>query len=105
MKVFELQEKGELTFSTAVYLVNDQPCTAQFYLLLKIHKNHGKSPVHPIMSANECAMEKFHSLWIFFLKPLISQNKELFMETSHSLIEIGKLGQLPKGSLLVTFDT
>ena len=59
--------KNEISLETAEFLVHEQPRTAQFYLLPKIHKRLIKPPGRPIVSANECPTERISQFVDLFL--------------------------------------
>ena len=96
--------KNEISLETAEFLVHEQPRTAQFYLLPKIHKRLNKPPGRPIVSANECPTERISQFVDFFLKPLIPKIKSYLRDTSHFILEIFDLGKVPRDSILVTAD-
>ena len=102
--VRKIFERGEITCDTLEFLVQDQPRTAQFYLLPKIHKRLPNPPGRPIVSANECPTERISQFVDFFLKPFVPNIRSYLRDTSHFILEIADLGHIPRNSLLVALD-
>ena len=61
-----LFDKGEITDRITQYMVVEEPRTAQFYLLPKIHKRLENPPGRPIVSANDCPTERISEIADFF---------------------------------------
>ncbi len=94
--VNDIHNRNEISYDTAVYLVHNQPRTAQFYLLPKIHKSLNNPPGRPIVSANECPTERISQFVDFFLKPLIPNIKSYLRDTSSLYIGDRRSGQSSK---------
>ncbi len=72
-KVMDMFNKGEITLETVEFFIHENPRTAQFYLLPKIHKCLSNPPGRPIVSANECLMERISQFVDFFMKPFLHE--------------------------------
>ena len=99
-----LHLKGEIHSKCRDYLCIQEPRTAQFYLLPKIHKGKIPPPGRPIVSANECPTERISAFVDFFLKPMVLDIKSYLKDTTHFLNVLDTLGTLPPNCHLVTLD-
>ena len=61
----------EISRKTADYLIIENPKTANFYLLPKIHKNIIPPPGRPIVLANSCPSERISQFVDHFIQPLV----------------------------------
>ena len=93
----------EISSKTADYLFIDNPRTAKFYLLPKIHKNKLPPPGRPIVSANECPSEQISQFVDNFIQPIVMTLPSYLRDSSHLLNIIRHL-QIPSGSILATLD-
>jgi hypothetical protein len=100
----EMYNKGEIDISVLNYLTDSECRTAKFYLLPKIHKGVNPPPGRPILSANGCPTEKISQLVDHFLNPASITHKSYVKDTTHFLQTLEKVGTLPKGCILTTFD-
>jgi hypothetical protein len=100
----QMYSDGELDITVANYLHDAECRTSRLYLLPKIHKGIIPPPGRPIVSANGSPTEKISQLVDHFLQLPSTQNPSYVKDTTHFLQKIGNLGNIPKDSLLVTFD-
>ncbi len=100
----EMLSCKELHAEAAEYLKNETPRTAQFYLLPKIHKGVIPPPGRPIISANDRPTKCISQLVDHFLQDTLPFIKSYLKDTSDTIIKINKLGPLPPGCSLNTWD-
>ena len=93
----------EITLKTADYLVLDNPRTAKFYLLPKIHKNKFPPPGRPIVSANECPSERISQFVDHIIQPLVPLLPSYLRDSSH-LLNLLRNIKIPDNSILATLD-
>ena len=93
----------EISQKTADYLFIENPRTATFYLLPKIHKNILPPPGRPIVSANECPSERISQFVDHFIQPLVRTLPSYLRDSSHLLNLIRDL-HLQADSILATLD-
>ena len=96
-------QSKEISSKTADYLFIENPRTAKFYLLPKIHKNKLPPPGRPIVSANECPSERISQFVDNFIQPIVSTLPSYLRDSSHLLNIIRHL-QIPSGAILATLD-
>ena len=84
-RVNDMLKSGEITQKCAEYLVIDNPKTANFYLLPKIHKGKLPPPGRPIVSANECPTERISQFVDHFIQPIVSTLKSHIKDSGHFL--------------------
>ena len=102
-KVKEKVEEMLQAEKTTEYLVIQQPGTAKFYLLPKIHKNKIRPPGRPIVSVNDCPTERIWQLVDKFIQPLVTTLPSFIRDSSHFLQQIKDL-KLPRHAILATLD-
>ena len=83
-------------------LVVDNPKTAKFYLLPKIHKKN--NPGRPITNAIGCATSKIAEFVNFQLQPMVEKLKSYIKDTTHFLNKLSEIDHLPEDAILVTMD-
>jgi hypothetical protein len=71
----------ELDNKTYTCLINNNPRTPQFYLLLKIHTTG--APGRPIMRANGCTTENISGLGDAILRDFVPNCKYYIKDTTH----------------------
>ena len=97
-------KRGEITERVARFLVTEEPCTAQLYLLPKVHKNDTPVPGGPIVSANESPTERVSAFVDNFLAPIIKTGWSYIRDTSDFLLKLQDIGDLRGDELLLTLD-
>ena len=97
-------KRGEIACSTADYLIQLKPRTAQLYLLPKIHKQQRPPPGRPIISANECPTERISEFADFFLQPFLPEIDSYLKDTADFLLKLEQVGKVKSGSHLVAAD-
>ena len=93
----------EISRKTGDYLIIENPKTANFYLLPKIHKNVIPPPGRPIVSANSCPSERISQFVDHFIKPLVQELPSYLRDSSH-LINLIRNLRIPTDSILATLD-
>ena len=93
----------EIDKKCADYLLIQQPRTANFYLLPKIHKNIVPPPGRPIVSANDCPTERISQFVDNFIQPLIPQLSS-YVRDSGQFFWILENINLLKDTILCTLD-
>ena len=93
----------EISLKTAEYLILENPRTAKFYLLPKIHKNTLPPPGRPIVSANECPSERISQFVDHFIQPLVTKIPSYLRDSSH-LINILGNSKISNDAILCTLD-
>ena len=99
-----MRDNGEISEKNAAFLRVTRPRTAQMYLLPKIHKNQLPPPGRPIISANECPTERISQFVDHFLQPFLTEINTFLRDSADFINELGKLGIIPKGSILFVAD-
>ena len=102
-QVDHMLNSKEIDRKCADFLVIENPRTANFYLLPKIHK--GKIPPlgRPIVSANDCLTERISQFVDHFIQPLVPLQKSYVRDTGHFLWLLENL-DIPNDSILCTLD-
>ncbi len=95
---------GEIGEKCYNYLYVENPRTALFYLLPKIHKGILPPPGRPILSANDCPTERISEFVDFFLRPLVEKLPSYIKDTTDLIVKLAALGTPPPNCLLVTLD-
>ncbi|CAJ0923669.1 unnamed protein product [Ranitomeya imitator] len=85
------------------YLWIENPVTATFYMLPKIHKDNIKPPGRPIVSSVGSMCERAGEYLDFFLQPIASSLPLFIRDSSHFIEACGQI-ELPGDFLLVTCD-
>ena len=98
-KVNSMLKSGEITEKCASYLVIDNPRTANFYLLPKIHKGKLPLPGRPIVSANECPTERISQFVDHFIQPIVPTLKSYIKDSGHFLNILNDIE--PKGDIIL----
>ena len=93
----------EISLKTAEYLILENPRTAKFYLLPKIHKNTLPPPGRPIVSANECPSERISQFVDHFIQPLVTKIPSYLRDSSHLINILGNL-KISNDAILCTLD-
>ena len=83
-------------------LIVDDPKTAKFYLLPKIHKKN--NPGRPITNAIGCATSTIAEFVNFQLQPFVEKLKSYIQDTTDFLNQLAKIDKLPEDAILVTMD-
>ena len=99
----DMVQSKEISSKTADYLFIENPRTAKFYLLPKIHKNKLPPPGRPIVSANECPSERISQFVDNFIQPMVMTLPSYLRDSSHLLNIIRHL-KVPPGAILATLD-
>lgn len=95
----------DLSTSTQILLVNDNPTPPQFYVLPKIHKNVTPPPGRPIVASNNSVTERISAFVDDKLQPLVKKQPSYVQDTNHFLTILSSLFQtLPDNAILVTID-
>ena len=102
-EVERMVNSKEISRKTADYLIIENPKTANFYLLPKIHKNIIPPPGRPIVSANSCPSERISQFVDHFIQPLVKELPSYLRDSSH-LINLIKDLRIPNDSILATLD-
>ena len=88
---------------TCKYLTsNPNPRASRFYILPKIHKQG--NPGRPIISSNGHPTERISEFVDYHLKPLVQTLPSYIKDTTHFLLQLQNLGQLPENAILVMLD-
>ena len=83
-------------------LAIDEPKTAKFYLLPKVHKK--EVPGRPITNAIGAPTSTIAEFVDFQLQPIVERLKSYVKDTTDFLIKLTKIGNLQKDSFLITMD-
>ena len=86
------------------YLTVKKPQLGRFYLLPKIHKRTMNVPGRTVISNNGTATERISSFLDFDLKNIIPTIPHILEDTRDFLYRIEQLQNIPKGTLLVSFN-
>ena len=103
IQVENMLKSKEIDSKCAEYLITENPRTANFYLLPKIHKGTIPPPGRPIVSANDCPTERISQFVDHFIQPLIPILKSYIKDSGHFLWLLDNL-QLPPNTILCTLD-
>ena len=83
-------------------LMVENPKTAKFYLLPKIHKKG--NPGRPITNAIGCPTSKIAEFVNHQLQPMVEKLKSYIKDTTHFLNKLAEIDHLPDDAILVTMD-
>ena len=86
----------EITEEVGEFLVQNEPRTAHFYLLPKIHKGLENPRGQPIVSVNDCPTDKISHFVDFLLQPLLHHNKSHLKDPTDFMNNIIGVGRLKK---------
>ena len=86
------------------YLLVKRPQLGCFCLLPKIHKRKSNVPRQTVILNNQAATENISSFLDFHLKNIVPTIPHILEDTKDFLKRINDIGEIPSGSLLVTFD-
>lgn len=100
----EMLTRDEIDKKCHAYLHNENPRTANFYMLIKIHKGTNPPPGRPIISANNSPTERISAFVDFFLQPGIPKLKSFVKDTTHFLQKLSTIDRLPNDSILACLD-
>lgn len=101
----DMHSKGEISKRQLKYLSPQQSGTiktAELYLLNKIHSDP-PTKGRPIISANDCPVERISDFVDFFLQPFVLEQNTYIKDTSDFIRKIEQL-QVPKNALIITLD-
>ena len=87
---------------TLNYLWPQNPRTSRFYILPNIHKDG--IPGRPIILSCGAPTENISQFVDFYLCPLVESIPSYIKDTTDFLCKLKSVGQIPKGSLLLTLD-
>ena len=76
----------------------------KLYLLPKIHKSLSKVPERPVISNCGMPTENFLQFSDHHLKALLKQGESYIKDTGDFLKKLNRVGEIPKGTILVTAD-
>ena len=102
--VEDMFQNGEIDETVKKYLLYDTSRTARLYFLPKIHKGTMPPPGRPVVAANGAPTENISQFVDHFVNPFCPKIKSFVKDTTHFLQKLEGIGQLPKGSFLVTMD-
>ena len=80
----------------------DNPKTARFYLLPKVHKDN--IPGRPITNAIDSPTSSIAEFVDYQLQPIVQKLKSYIKDTTDFITKLEKIKELPKGAILVTLD-
>ena len=103
-KIKQMYENKEIDLHCHDYLLHIKGRTSLFYMLPKIHKKKENPPGRPIVSGNGCPTEKISQLVDFFLQPHVKLLPSYIKDTTHFLLKLNQLGNLPPNTILATLD-
>ena len=83
-------------------LLVDNPKTARFYLLPKVHKIN--NPDRPITNAINSPTSSIAEFVDYQLQPMVQNLKSYIKDTTDFLNKLEKINRVPEGALLVTMD-
>ena len=101
----EMHTKGEISKKQLKYLspIESGPIkTAELYLLNKVHSDP-PTKARPIISANNCPVEKISNFVDFFLQPFVLEQNTYIKDTSDFIRKIEQI-HVPKNALIITLD-
>jgi hypothetical protein len=102
--VEDMFQNGEIDETVKKYLLKDNNKTAKLYFLPKIHKGITPPPGRPVVAANGAPTERISQFVDHFVNPFCPQIKSYVKDTTHFLQKLQEVGELPRGSMLVTMD-
>ena len=100
----EMVRKKEIETKVMEYLLVKRPQLGRFYLLPKIHKRKTNVLGRSVISNNQTATENISSFLDFHLKNIVPTIPHILEDTKDFLKRINDIGEIPSGSLLVTFN-
>ena len=86
------------------YLTHTPICTAQLYMLPKIHKDLSNPPGRPIVTGNRCPTERISQFVDFFLQPGVKSIRSYIKDTTRFLSVLNSIHNLPEGAILATLN-
>ena len=95
--------KKEIETKVMEYLLVKRPQLGRFYLLPKIHKRKANVPGRPVISNNQAATENISSFLDILLKNIVPTIPRILEDTKDFSKRINDIGEIPSGSLLITF--
>ena len=76
--------------------------TAELYLLNKVHSDP-PTKARPIISANNCPVERISNFVDFFLQPFVIEQNTYIKDTSDFIRKVERI-QVPENALIITLD-
>lgn len=101
----KLLANGEITEKNLKYLSpigTKKIKTAELYLLNKIHSDP-PTKARPIISANDCPVEKLSEYVDFFLQPFVTEQHTYIKDTSDFIRKVESL-RIPSEAIIITLD-
>lgn len=101
----EIHAKGEINDEYLEYLSpvgKETTRTAELYLLNKIHSDP-PTKARPIISANECPVEKISEYVDFFLQPFVIEQNTYIKDTSDFIRKLEQI-KVPENAYIITLD-
>ena len=100
----DMFNRKEINNKVRDYLLKKKPRMGRFYLLPKIHKRTSNVPGCPVISNNGTATESISAFLDFHLKNIVSTIPHILEDTRNFLQCFNQIGDIPKNTLLVSFD-
>lgn len=100
----QMLSNNEISKKTYEYLspMHFETKTAEMYLLNKIHSDP-PTKARPIISANNCPVERISEYVDYFLQPFVLQQTTYLKDTSDLIRKIEKI-KIPDNALIITLD-
>ena len=101
----EIHAKGEINDEYLEYLSpvgKETIRTAELYLLNKIHSDP-PTKARPIISANECPVEKISEYVDLFLQPFVIEQNTYIKDTSDFIRKLEQI-KVPENAYIITLD-
>ena len=98
--ITKLEKEAIIDFNLAAGLKTQNPRTPIFYLLPKIHK--ANNPGRPIVSQTNGPTSKISKFVDYFLKRHAIKTKSYIKDTTHFLMKLSSIKEIPEKSILVT---
>uniref|UniRef100_A0A803JB72 Reverse transcriptase domain-containing protein n=1 Tax=Xenopus tropicalis TaxID=8364 RepID=A0A803JB72_XENTR len=95
---------GWIDKDTFPYMHNDYPRTPIIYTLPKIHKSLSAPPGRPIISAVGSLYQPVSTFIDYYLQPLVKSMPSYTQDSTHLILRLRELGEIPFDSILVTMD-
>ena len=99
----QMVRKKEIETKVMEYLLVKRPQLGRIYLLPKIHKRKTCVPGRPVILNNQTAIENISLILDFHLKNIVPTTPHILEDTKDFIKRIKDIGEIPSGSLLVTF--
>uniref|UniRef100_A0A803J8T0 Reverse transcriptase domain-containing protein n=1 Tax=Xenopus tropicalis TaxID=8364 RepID=A0A803J8T0_XENTR len=95
---------GWIDKDTFLYMSSDYPRTPIIYTLPKIHKSLSAPPGRPIISAVGSLYQPVSTFIDYHLQPLVKSMPSYTQDSTHVILRLRELGEIPPDSILVTMD-